>query len=143
MVNPARLSLVALAATGQAALAADGAAATPGPGLASVLQVSLGLAIVLAMVAAAAWLIRRLGVGMRLPDGVVRMRGGIAIGQRERVVVVEIRDTWLVIGVAPGQVRTLHALPKPPESEHAGASSAAAETSFARWLSRTLEKQRA
>jgi flagellar protein FliO/FliZ len=33
------------------------------------------------------------------------------VGQRERVVVVEIGDDWLVLGVAAGQVRALHTLP--------------------------------
>jgi len=129
-----------LAVAAPAAFAAD--AAAPGPGLGSVLQVSFGLGLVLAMVAAAAWLIRRLGVGAGVPEGIVRVRGGIAVGQRERVVVVEVRDTWLVIGVAPGAVRTLHALPRPPEADGAGGAGHPAEASFARWLGRALERPR-
>ena len=38
--------------------------------------------------------------------------GGSAVGQRERVVLVEVADTWLVIGVAPGHVTALHSMPK-------------------------------
>jgi len=33
------------------------------------------------------------------------------VGQRERVVVVEIGESWLVLGVAAGQVRALHTMP--------------------------------
>jgi flagellar protein FliO/FliZ len=137
-----RIVLLAAAALAAAAPGALAAEAAPGPGLGSVLQVTLGLGVVLAMVAAAAWLVRRLGAGAGLPEGVVRVRGGIAVGQRERVVVVEVRDTWLVIGVAPGAVRTLHALPKPPETDGAGGAPQPAEASFARWLTRALEKPR-
>jgi len=35
----------------------------------------------------------------------------VMVGQRERVVVVEIGGQWLVLGVAAGQVRALHTLP--------------------------------
>jgi flagellar protein FliO/FliZ len=34
------------------------------------------------------------------------------IGTRERIVLVEIGDTWIVVGLVPGQIRTLHTLPK-------------------------------
>ena len=135
------LAASALAVASPVALAAE--AATPGPGLGGVLQVSLGLGLVLAMVAAAAWLVRRFGVGAGLPEGVVRIRGGIAVGQRERIVVVEVRDTWLVIGVAPGTVRALHSLPKPPDAESPAGAVRGADASFARWLTRALEKPRA
>ena len=140
MVARALLPAYVAAAAPAAALAAETAA--PGPGFSGVLQVSLGLGVVLAMVAAAAWVVRRLGVGGAMPDGVVRVRGGVPVGQRERVVVVEVRDTWLVLGVAPRAVRTLHALPKPPEADGAGTGQPA-DASFARWLTRALEKPRA
>ena len=41
------------------------------------------------------------------------MIGGVALGPKERLVLVEIGETWLVLGVAPGQVNTLHTLAKP------------------------------
>ena len=33
------------------------------------------------------------------------------LGQRERVVVVEVGATWLVLGVTTNQINTLHTLP--------------------------------
>ena len=39
------------------------------------------------------------------------------VGQRERVVVVEIGNTWLVLGIAAGQVRALHTMPAENLSE--------------------------
>jgi flagellar protein FliO/FliZ len=35
----------------------------------------------------------------------------VSLGGKERVAVVEIGDTWLVLGAAPGNVRLLHTLP--------------------------------
>lgn len=78
----------------------------------SLLQTTLGLALVLALIAGAAWLAKRLAPGGArgaLPLNVVASQ---AIGQRERVVVVEIGEQWLVLGVAPGQVRSLATLPR-------------------------------
>ncbi|HEY5366391.1 MAG TPA: flagellar biosynthetic protein FliO, partial [Casimicrobiaceae bacterium] len=50
----------------------------------------------------------------------IRIIATQALGQRERVVLVEIADQWLVLGVAPGQVSALSTLPKgtlPPRME--------------------------
>ena len=130
-------SWLALWAAPLAALAAE---SSPGPGIGSVLQVSLGLGLVLMMVAVAAWLARRLGVGSLRSDGMVTVRGGVAVGQRERVVVVEIDDTWLVIGVAPGRVSALHTLPRP---QGAHALEETAQLSFAQRFKRALERTHA
>ncbi|MEW8461479.1 MAG: flagellar biosynthetic protein FliO [Candidatus Thiodiazotropha endolucinida] len=42
--------------------------------------------------------------------GMVRVVGGASVGTRERVIVVEVDNQRLLLGVAPGQVRTLHIL---------------------------------
>ena len=36
----------------------------------------------------------------------------IGVGARERVVLVEVEGTWLVLGVAQGRVSLLHSLPR-------------------------------
>jgi flagellar protein FliO/FliZ len=41
----------------------------------------------------------------------VKTIGGASLGGKERVAVVEIGDTWLVLGTAPGNVRLLHTMP--------------------------------
>ena len=38
--------------------------------------------------------------------------GGIAVGSRERVVLLEIGEHWLVVGVAPGSVTGIATLPR-------------------------------
>lgn len=35
----------------------------------------------------------------------------VAVGAKESATIVEIGDTWLVLGVAPGNVQLLHTLP--------------------------------
>ena|SRR5687768_6193261 len=75
-------------------------------------QVMIGLGLVLAVMAGCAWLLRRFGGMQRSSAGTIKVIGGSAVGQRERVVLVEVADTWLVIGVAPGHVTALHSMPK-------------------------------
>jgi flagellar protein FliO/FliZ len=75
-------------------------------------QTIFGLAIVLALIWGAAWLLRRLNVGAPSAGSAIRVLASQAIGQRERVVLVEVADQWLVLGVAPGQVNGLATLPK-------------------------------
>jgi flagellar protein FliO/FliZ len=84
-------------------------------GAESLLNTFGGLILVLAVIFAAAWLFKRytqLPVGGK---GLVRVLGGASVGSRERVVVVEVDETRLVLGVSPGQVRTLHTFEPPTE----------------------------
>lgn len=74
--------------------------------------VLLSLALILGGFIALAWLARRYLPGMQT-QGVVKVVGTTAVGARERVVVVEIADTWLLLGVGGGNVRLLHTLDKP------------------------------
>lgn len=135
----ARLAALAWALPG-ASLAQTPAAAPPALSAGGMLQVVLGLALVLALLGAGAWLLRRLAVHPAAAGSAIRVLGAAAVGSRERVVLVEVAGTWLVLGVAPGQVRALHSMPK---SELARASSPSLPygDSFSGWLKRTMGKR--
>lgn len=120
-MNSSRLFIVAplgavLLLASACVLAASPEASPPLPSspvsLTGVLQVLFGLAIVLGTVAATAWLLKRITPNQVSAGGAIRLIGGIAIGPKERVIVVEVGDTWLVVGVAPGQVTALHNMPR-------------------------------
>jgi flagellar protein FliO/FliZ len=78
----------------------------------SMLTVLLSLALILGGFVAVAWLARRYLPGMGA-QGAVKVVGTTPVGARERVVVVEVDDTWLLLGVGGGNVRLLHTQPKP------------------------------
>jgi len=74
------------------------------------LRMSGGLLLVVALVFAGAWFVRRFA---RLPtagNARLQLLGGIAVGQRERVVLIRAGREHLLLGVAPGRVQMLHAL---------------------------------
>ncbi|MGN6231390.1 MAG: flagellar biosynthetic protein FliO [Trinickia sp.] len=96
--------------------------AVPSVGVGAVLQTLVGLAVVVALVFACAWLARRLGLQPSARGQLVRTVGGVSLGGKERVAVVEIGDTWLVVGAAPGNVRLLHTMPAPTAGTSGGPS---------------------
>jgi len=104
------------------------------------LQMVAGLAVVLGLVGAAAWLLKRLSALPGTSASMIRVIGAAAVGQRERVVLVEIGETWLLVGVAPGQVRRLHTMPK-SESAAPGSVNAPADQGFSIWLRRMMDKR--
>lgn len=98
--------------------ASESAAAVGAGGLA---QVTLSLLLVLAAVFAAAWVVRRLRGFGKFGNGALQVITEIAVGTKERVVLVQVGKQQLLLGVAPGRVSTLHVLteavtPSPPTS---------------------------
>jgi flagellar protein FliO/FliZ len=81
----------------------------------SMLTVLLSLALILGGFVAVAWFARRYLPGMGA-QGAVKVVGTTAVGTRERVVVVEVGGTWLLLGVGGGNVRLLHTLPRPDDA---------------------------
>jgi len=82
-------------------------------GVGSVLQILAGLAVILGLILGMAWFMRRLGGLPGTGGGALKVLGGVSLGQRERVVLLQAGDQQLLIGVAPGQIRTLHVLEEP------------------------------
>ncbi|KLN52243.1 flagellar biosynthetic protein FliO [Variovorax paradoxus] len=107
---------IAAAACGLAAQAAlptvpTPVEAAPAVGASSLLQAGFGMFAVLGLIFLCAWAARRFGL-QRLGGGqFVKVVSSTMVGQRERVVVVEVGGTWLVLGVAAGRVNALHSLP--------------------------------
>ncbi|MEK7877891.1 MAG: flagellar biosynthetic protein FliO [Pseudomonadota bacterium] len=136
------LCLSSAAAAGAETMQPAYAPPVPAVSTGSMLQMLAGLLLVLAVIGAAAWLLKRVAANPGTATGSIRVVAGAAVGQRERVVLVEIGGTWLVLGVAPGQVRALHSMPK-DSAEHFGNPSAPPPTGFQGWLRHVMEKRNA
>lgn len=90
--------------------AAPQATAVPATGAGSFVQVTIALAVVLAAVFAAAWLMQRLRSFGGGQAGSIKVITSVALGPKERAVVVQVGKQQLLLGVAPGRVSTLHVL---------------------------------
>jgi len=103
----------------------------------SVVQMLLGLGVVLLLVFASLYLLKRLAAPRGGAAGLLRVVAATAIGPRERVVVLEIGDTWLVLGTAPGSVTQLSQLPR----RDLPATNSVAGKDFAGWLKQITDRR--
>lgn len=79
-------------------------------------QVSTALGGILLLILLAGWLFRRLGFAPQARNSkLLNLRASCQVGQRERVVVIEVDNTLLVLGVTAQQITPLHTLPAPPK----------------------------
>lgn len=120
--------------------------AAPAAGAGGLLQAGLGMVLVLGLIFLCAWLARRFGLQRFGGSPLVKVVSSAAVGQRERVVVVDVGGTWLVLGVTPQQVNTLHtmapqALPATPGAAAAPGSTAALGQLFAARLREALGRK--
>lgn len=111
-------------------------------GAGSLTQVTLSLLLVLGVVFAAAWVTRRLRGFGKFGNGAVHVVTEIAVGTKERVVLVQVGKQQLLIGVAPGRVSTLHVLDEPVTPQTPSAPGAPSDphhpTDFKSILKRSL-----
>jgi flagellar protein FliO/FliZ len=120
--------------------------ASSGSGAAGLLQTIFALLLVLGLLIGLAWLLKR--YGPKPGGGLANLRvvGALNIGGRERIMVVEVGDQWIVVGAAPGRVNALHTMPR--QDVDLGAGTGAAQggipaTRFADWLKNTMDKRNA
>ncbi len=97
-------------------------------------QVLGSLGVVLALVLALAWLAKRLSRSRTIQTRGLRLVGGISLGAKERLVLIQVGEQQLLVGVAPGCIQTLHVLEQPLTGE------ARAMPGFSEKLSELLEQ---
>jgi flagellar protein FliO/FliZ len=107
-------------------------------GVGHYLQTFFGLAVVLLLIVGMAWLMKRLGRYPTTGQSALRILASLPMGQRERVVLLQVGDTQLLVGIAPGHIRTLHQLEQPIATEQL---QHVAQGSFAEKLATVLKKQ--
>ncbi len=108
-------------------------------GLGAVVHLLLGLGVVLVLIVLSAWMYRRLARVPRGVSGALRVLGGLSMGSRERVVLIQVGEEQLLLGIAPGRIRTLHVLAEPIRT---AAPPVPADEGFARRLAAALYQRR-
>ena len=107
-------------------------------------QMLLGLGVVLILLFICLWVIKRLSSPRGGASG-LKVVGGTSVGPKERIVLVEIGKTVLVLGVTSGSISTLHQMTT-EELSAANTSSvpipAVTGSPFSSWLKQAMEKQK-
>ena len=128
------LFLASASALAQSATIAE----PPGVGSSAIVQMLLALGLIIGLLFAGAFLLRKLNGGHNFgQNGPLKIIGGLMISPRERIVLIEIENDWLVVGVVPGQIKTLHTLAKgelPPNKKN--------EIAFGQWLKQVTERNK-
>ena len=123
-----------------------------GPAAGSLLQTIFALCLVLGLLALLAWALKRYGPKAAGGSAHIRMVGGLNLGGRERIIVVEVGDQWIVVGASPGRVNALATMPRQGDGQSAIAVGGAgaqlhphqkSASSFSDWLRQTIDKRNA
>ena len=109
----------------------------------SLLQTIFALMFVLALLIGLAWAMKRYGPKALGGNSKMRVVSSLNLGGRERIVLIEVADQWIVVGASPGRINALATLPRQegdlPQLSNAQHGPAAAN--FSEWLKQTIEKR--
>ena len=108
----------------------------------SLVEVTLALLAIVALIAGLAWLMKRMrGLGVAGHDR-IQVLGERALGPKERCVLVRVGGTDILVGVVAGSVNTLHVFPEGAiaqlPAETSPSQGGAAKPSFRDLLMRSL-----
>ena len=97
-------------------VATTAAAAAPlaGSGIGGQLtQLVLGLLLVLGLIFALAWLLRRVQHAGPRQGQMIELISSRALGARDRLVLVQVGNEQILLGLTPGRITPLHVLKEP------------------------------
>ena len=108
MIKPFAPALIAtlISFNGQA-LAAEAIHSEP-IGVWELLKVSAGLLVVVAAIVATAAVLRRLKSMHAASGAHMKIIDGLSVSARERVVLLEVEQQRVLLGISPGRIQTLH-----------------------------------
>lgn len=117
-----------------------------GPETAPISFVNMGaaLGLVLLLIVAAAWVLRRTGVASRIVkgNGLISVKHTQSIGARERLMVVEVDDKWLLLGVTQQNISCLMTMEKKENVETAAVTPPPFATTFQAALRKCITQRK-
>lgn len=106
---------------------------------ASLGQFAMGLVVVVGVILLLAWMLRRMNRIQGRIQGHVRILAGLPLGSRERVVLLQVGQEQVLLGVAPGRVSRLLVLEQPLET---GVGEAGEKDDFRKRLMAAIQRRR-
>ncbi|KPQ02451.1 flagellar biosynthetic protein FliO [Marinobacter sp. HL-58] len=81
--------------------------------LVTMLTLGAGLLAVLALIFGCAWVVRRMGGMSGGNTRAIKVVSVMPMGTRERIALIEVGGTQILVGVTPSTIRTLHVFDEP------------------------------
>ncbi|MDH5301609.1 MAG: flagellar biosynthetic protein FliO [Gammaproteobacteria bacterium] len=79
----------------------------------ALLKVTLGLGLVVAAIFGSAWAFKRFAGTAFIANDTMKIISGLSLGTRDRIVLIQVGDEQIVVGISPGRIQTLHVLKYP------------------------------
>ena len=84
------------------------------------LKLTAGLVAVVIAIFILAWLVKKFNLTQHSSHGLIRIVAGLSIGTRDRIVLLQVGDEQILVGLTPGRIAKLHTLTQPldaPDSQ--------------------------
>ncbi len=85
-------------------------------------ETTLWLMLVVGLILALAWFAKRFGGVQFRHHGSLKLLSALPLGNREKVVLMQAGDKYLLLGVTPSQINTLHVFDELPQEICASAN---------------------
>lgn len=91
--------------------------------LITMLSLGGGLLAVIAIIYGCAWIIRRMNGMTGMNNQAIKVVSVMALGARERIALIDVSGTQILVGITPSAIRTLHVFDEPVVTPGQGSSS--------------------
>ncbi len=84
-----------------------------------------GLLLVVMVIFVLAWLVKKFNLNQQSQNGLIKIVAGLSIGTRDRIVLLQVGEEQILVGLTPGRIEKLHTLSQPldaPEGQLASPS---------------------
>ncbi len=75
-----------------------------------------GLILVVLVIFIFAWLVKKLNLNQYSHNGLIKIIAGLSIGTRDRIVLLQVGEEQILVGLTPGRIEKLHTLAQPLEA---------------------------
>lgn len=80
------------------------------------LKLTGGLLVIVALIFLLAWLLKKFNLNQQSHSGLIRIIAGLSIGTRDRIVLLQVGEEQILVGLTPGRIEKLHTLAQPLEA---------------------------
>ncbi|MCX4028922.1 flagellar biosynthetic protein FliO [Endozoicomonas sp. SM1973] len=109
-----------------------------GLGISALAQVALSLLLVIAAIAGLAWLVKKMQHFQPMSQSSMQVVASLALGPRDRVLLVQVGEQQVLLGASPGRINMLHVFSEPVIDAN---STPAAGTDFSNTLAKLLKQK--
>jgi flagellar protein FliO/FliZ len=77
------------------------------------LKLTGGLLLVVLVIFALAWLLKKFNLNQQSHSGLIKIIAGLPLGTRDRIVLLQVGEEQILLGLTPGRIEKLHTLAVP------------------------------